>query len=295
MNIVKGILIFLVILFVGDRLISFVLDQVVSRSKFRYVRLYEGKMKEDVVMIGNSRGVNSFYTPYLKKQYGINAVNLSYNGLPTKIATTFLEDYIEQQQKPKAIFIEVSSLFVKYDFTKKSAIQYNFFSPYSEKLNGMVRESGQWTYLLYNLFGLTRFNSEFFFRALAYMKNDDATWINRYRIKPAILKMTEKMDDFDVYLNEASLQHLADFLEYADQQNIEVRLVLAPYLPMYQEKMRNLDEVIATVESKTNKKIYNYSHALDKIEYFSDRVHTNDNGANVLSDRMYEDGLFSLD
>lgn len=295
MKIIKGILIFLVILFAGDRLISFALDQLVSRSQFRYVRLYESKMSEDVIMIGNSRGVNSFYTPYLKKAYGINAVNLSYNGLPTKIATTFLEDYIEHQQKPKAIFIEVSSLFVRYDFTKKSAIQYNFFAPYSEKLDDMIRESGQWTYLLYHIFGLTRYNSEFFFRALAYLRNDDSSWINRYRIKPAILKMTEKMADFDVYLNEASLQNLADFLDTAEQQNIEVRLVLAPYLPMYQEKMSNLEEVIVKVENITGKKIYNYSHALDKTEYFSDRVHTNDNGANVLSDMMYQDGLFSLD
>ena len=100
-----SILIFLSIFFIGQYFIELSLDEILEESSFRYSRLYTGKLENDVISIGNSRGVNSIYTPYFKEKYNVNIMNLSYNGLKSDVLIPLLEDYLDLHKKPKAILI----------------------------------------------------------------------------------------------------------------------------------------------------------------------------------------------
>ncbi len=61
---------FLAILFVGDRLIGWIFQQQITQSQFRYSRMYRGEGQADILIVGNSRGLN-FYQPSVEKATGL--------------------------------------------------------------------------------------------------------------------------------------------------------------------------------------------------------------------------------
>src|SRR5690606_27714487 len=104
-NIGLYIFLFLLILFTGDRLLSILIDKfIVSKSEFRYSKLYRGKAKADILIIGNSRGL-SFYQPSIEEETGLSVFNLSYNGLPTNLALVLFKDYLKVNGAPKLVII----------------------------------------------------------------------------------------------------------------------------------------------------------------------------------------------
>jgi hypothetical protein len=49
-----------------------------------------------VIVIGDSRGVHSFYAPRLEQLTGRPALNLSFNSMSMPIAEALLADYLER-------------------------------------------------------------------------------------------------------------------------------------------------------------------------------------------------------
>ena len=91
----------LAIIIAGDHLLALALHQVLVRSQFRYSRLYRGGNDADVVIIGDSRGVHSFYAPALEQMTGLRALNLSYNSLSPHVAEAVLMDYLDHNRAPR--------------------------------------------------------------------------------------------------------------------------------------------------------------------------------------------------
>src|SRR5690606_27699493 len=102
--------VFLSVLFISDRLLGYVLGEVSNKSSFRFSRLYGGDAGADILILGNSRGVNSFYQPDLENELGKKVFNMSYNGLRIDIARVLFEDYLALNQKPSMVVIEASML-----------------------------------------------------------------------------------------------------------------------------------------------------------------------------------------
>jgi len=261
------------------------------RSQMRFSRMYAGDAEADVVIIGNSRGVNGFYAPGIEKKLGAKAFNLSYNGMSMVIAKDILLDYLDRHDPPKLVVAEVSNVNVKNDLYKNLKL----YVGESDRLQTALKEEQTEIYYAQSLCHLYRFNSEYFLRVLYHMNKSDQAWINRYKVKDSFLK-SYKADKAKIYENkhEAGLKALQEIMTVCKEKNIQLKLVLAPYLPAYMtdENRAIFSGFLQGITQETGMGVYDFSSALQDPKYFADPVHSNVEGAEQLLDKMVQVGIF---
>ncbi len=284
-------LVFLLISFIGmDYGVGALLHTLSTKSQIRFSKLYYGTNNADLVILGNSRAVNSFYAPYLESTYKLKTLNLAYNGLSMPIIKVLLDDYLKSNMAPRYVAIEVTSLESSYKVLPNLK-QYMIDSP---SIKGLVR-----THYpdIYNASLLSRafiYNSEYFLRTLYYLRKSDQSWINRYAITKELYEQlstsSHKIALFDK-LDEDSITALNEIIHVCDAYNIEVILILAPVIDKVRDKVV-INNYIARIENSTGLEVVNLSGAINDIDMFADSIHTNEKGARFLADIMRDRGLF---
>jgi hypothetical protein len=286
---VLNILFFFIVLFVSDRSISWVLDRMLSKSGFRYVRMYEGKDDADIAVMGNSRGVNTFFTPYLEKKTGKKITNLAYNGMKMELAAVLVNDYVDLYQ-PDLILFEAGMLFNKPSDTTLLR-NFKLYLDDSERIAEKLKSDALKEFYALKLFKLYKFNSDFFYRNLSYFGENDKSWINNYKMSSKLLKKTEEMKIIELDVNEKSVEIFNDLVKDLRKKNIKVKLLLGPYLPLYKSKISNFDSLVNQISNDTDALFYDYSSTLTDSNFFGDRVHTNKEGAMNMADKMLMEGV----
>ena len=110
---ITQVLIFLAIVFVGDRIGGEILERIFSRTGYRYAQLYESKLPAEIVVLGNSRGLHMFHPPAIEEITGRKVTNLAFNALPPVTMPTIWEDYLKHHPLPKLLVLEVSCISVE--------------------------------------------------------------------------------------------------------------------------------------------------------------------------------------
>jgi hypothetical protein len=287
MKILKPVLLSLVIFFVGQWIVVQVIDAVISKSSFRYSQLFSDNALLDhkVVCIGNSRGLNSFYTPYVNKTYDVDSYNLSFNGLRMPMMEIFIDEYISKNSDLEHAFIEVTNIIDPDTLVRYSA--FNIYSNKSKVIQDKIFETDAQRYWTTKFFPLYRYNTEKLFRILYYvLKPTDQDWINRYRIPITLEAEIESLEQQYFQIHQEDLISLSRVIKKLENQDVKVVLFVAPYLPRYLDKVSNLDAVITEIETQTNKAIIDLSDFVQNTELFADRVHTNEGGAEIISDTL---------
>jgi len=279
-NLLKLIIIFLII----DSIISFALLELSKISKIRYSRIYYEKINADVIFIGNSRGRNSFNAPYFEKLSGKKSINFSYNALPISLAKIFLDDYLELNQSPEIIFIEVHCIAEGY----YGLLNFKQYMLSSDSLKKMVKKNYPKHYYASLISKSYLFNSEYFIRTLYHITKNDQSWTNRFRIDN---EYYNNLKNEDVFLfnkvDESSMKIFIEMIQKYKKQGITIIPVFAPII----DKCSNEDNIknyIADFESRTKLKILNYSKAVNDISMFADILHTNDKGAVYITKKIYD-------
>ena len=94
----------------GDRLLSKFMGDLVLKSNFRFSKMFKGSLKHNILVLGNSRGVNLIDIAEASHLTQSSIFNLSYNGLSMELIEAVLMDYLEHNEHPDLIIIEISSL-----------------------------------------------------------------------------------------------------------------------------------------------------------------------------------------
>ena len=94
------------------------------------------------------------------------------------------------------------------------------------------------------------------------------------------------MEDIRFDLNTDDLKILKRIIKQLESDDIDVFLFLAPYHPLYVPKISNLDSLIQEVELNSELEVVDLSNLVQQREYFADRVHTNQNGAEMIGDTL---------
>ena len=102
-RVVTFLLLFVPALFVGDRILGELCAWLVSKSNDRYVEVYEGRAKAEVLVIGNSRADNHFPPQMMSALLGERVVNLGLGGVSGMLAEVLLVDYVENNDPPKLL------------------------------------------------------------------------------------------------------------------------------------------------------------------------------------------------
>src|ERR1700733_6299620 len=74
------LLVFLAVVFVGDRLVSYGAMKLIQQSKNKFVRMYEGKYPANILFLGNSRVDRNFNFEKIHEMTGKRCLNLGLGG-----------------------------------------------------------------------------------------------------------------------------------------------------------------------------------------------------------------------
>ncbi|MHC5861910.1 hypothetical protein [Nostoc sp.] len=286
------ILAFFLIVLLGDRLIAARIDQVVMTSQFRLSSLYRGGQNKELVVLGNSRGVNSIYAPDIEKNTGLSVINLSYNGMSMQLGEALFSDYLEHNSPPKLLILEITNLFSSDDLIKDLKI----YIRSSNRIKALIETIEPQIAFGSNLSYLFSLNSEMLFRVIYYLNKSDQTWINRSQINPQLLISVKKMQPLNLEIKNENIKALLNIIHVADQKGINIRLLVSPYLPVYADKIANLSQQIKTLQETVGEKqrIWNYSKGVGNLDGFADRLHMNYKGSTLLMKKLDEAGFFQI-
>lgn len=286
-----GIILLLLIFFLGDRWMAVVLDQALLNSNFRYSMMYAGRADADVIVLGNSRAVNSFYAPELSKRLNCRCLNLAYNGMSPDVALALFEDYLERHKAPKLFLLEGTCV----DNDSICVVNLKPFWRHSSRLTAIAARVAPKSVVASRLSRLFDFNCELFFRALSYRRCNDQSWINRYCIDDDLIRYTETMPSIDMKpITPEELGSLRALSDVAIEHGIEMRIVIAPYLPAYRAKLKNFSQWKAELQAALPQvQIVDLSGELTDAASFADRLHTNFRGSGAILDALQRQGLFA--
>ncbi|MEH0156173.1 hypothetical protein V6R21_18635 [Limibacter armeniacum] len=276
---------FIIILFAGDRLLSAALMHLVDSSEFRYSRMYRGEAQCDILLVGNSRGL-PLYQPYIENETGKKTFNISYNGLPTKVALPLLEDYFEMYEPPKTVLIEATMGGQRPELTEN----FKLYTDKSERLRGVLMDTNPKALFFSEMFHLYKFNSEVFQRSLYYMDKSDTTWLNDRVINTRLLDK-KYMKQFDVKLDERAVDDFNKIIDLCKSKGSEVHFIVSPYYPEFRNTASNFDAYKEALSERIGHPLYDYSLLINDPTAFADYLHINKKGSKTYIKKMHEDGI----
>jgi len=281
------VIVFLAVAFAGDRLIGYFFQYQVKQSLFRYSRMYRGDAKADILIVGNSRGLN-FYQPYVEEATGAKTFSLCYYSMPCEIATVLTKDYIDKYPSVKTVLVEISIVEMSDD---KLLPGFTTYIPYSERIDSVIKTKASQTWSAANVSHIFRFNNEVFQRALYYRNKLDDDW---YFSKVISNRLIEEVGLRSVEFKapDTHVQELKQLADYCRAKNINVRFVLGPFFPKY--AVKNIDLLVQHVEKATGCPVYNYSNAVHDYDAFTDYLHANLKGGKQVVDLMVKDGVLPV-
>ena len=274
----------------GDRLIAGFLGRAVCSSQTRFSEMYRGGKPSSIVAIGNSRGVNALYSPAIRDEIGIEAFNLSYNGMSMVIAEMLLRDYLDRNEKPRMLVLEITNLGDKNDLLQDLKL----YRGLSIRIDSMLAAELPLTATTGRVMHLYNFNGEMFLRSLFYLHRSDQSWVNRYRILPSVLASVGTAAPEEPRILPENLEALRRVLALSRDEGIPTRLLVSPYLPGCVERMAGFRAWTAAVRKFTGPRvrIWDYSAAVKDPSCFADRVHMNEQGSRLFIERLKADGFF---
>jgi hypothetical protein len=265
----------------GDRLGAFVFRRVLLRSQFRFSRVYRGDARADVVVLGDSRGVHSFYVPAIERFTGLRAFNLSYNSMTPPIAEALIADYLDRNPSPRLVLIEPTFVIVQSNLVS----ELRTYVGTSPRLAALYAQKHPRAAAAARVFHLLPYNSEFFLRSLMYFRRDDQDWIERGVLSPRLLRSNvPRYQPPPLPENAAALRRIVRSLR---ARGVDVRLVVAPY---HRSSGLGADAVAASL----GERVWNYAEAIDDARCFADTVHLNVDGSEAFLRMLLRDGVLPL-
>jgi len=280
--------------FIVDRLLDICFSRLTMQSQIRFSRLYSGAIDADILVLGNSRGVNSIYTPDVENRLGMKTFNLSYNGMGIVLAQSIFEDYLENNPAPSLLVIEATNINVD----SKLINNLKLYTHYSHRLKELFRTEYPREYAACQLSRLYCYNSEFFLRVLYFIDKNDQTWINRHKVDPGFVSSYmpgPQSGQMFAQISPSKLNALLNIIDLAHKNSVEVRILIGPFLPkhilhipQFSTWKQKLSEALPT-----GYKIWDYSTAITSNIAFADPVHLNYEGSRMLLNMLLGDGFFT--
>jgi hypothetical protein len=277
----------------GDRALGALFDAQLSRSQFRFSVATHGGLPPILLVLGDSRGVNGLYAPELEKRSGLRVLNLAYNGMSTLVAEAVLRDYLDRNQKPRGLVLEVSNVQDNHQLLDGLMCYWRF----GPALSALAEERSPVNRRAARAFHLYAYNGEIPMRALFYLHKSDQDWINRYRISPAVIEEARQASDFEFGTQPENLAALGRITALARERGIALRLIVVPYLPEFMAHVQRWGAWLETVQSAAGPgaKIWDYSGSDQDDSHFADRLHLNDVGGVPFAARLFDDGFLAFD
>lgn len=288
-----GVLMFLVILVAGDRICGGLIERLFMKSGFRYSMLYKGELQADIVVLGNSRGLHMFHPPAIEKVTGQDVANLSFNALPAVAMPVVWEDYLEKHEPPKLLILEVSCAGAPEE--KGSLERFSVLIDQNPKYSDLIHNKNPTFYYAAKLSRIFRYNSSLMWRSGMFLKRSDQGWIMNSELNEESMNQVVNSSDTTLLRSEENAKALRHVIETAEARGVEVKLVMAPYLPAYYDRLPQPEKWLKWIESELDRPVINQKGILTDASSFSDHLHLNEAGALKFAERLQAGDFFSTD
>ncbi len=278
----------IVVFFAGDRLIGYYFHKQIEGSRFRYSRMYAGNGDAEILIVGNSRGLN-FYQPYMDSVTRQKTFSLCYYSMPMEIAIAMTKDYIDRYPSVEKILVELTLIEMSDDKLLPGFATYMDFSP---RIDSVIKVKDRQSWNAAQLSHVFRYNNEVFQRALYYKNRLDDDWyFDRTITQEFIDDAPNRSVTFKV--DTTMIKQLAEIGDYASSKNIEVYYIMGPFFPTY--PVHNLDSLLHQFTTLTGYPVVNYSRSIQDPLSFTDYLHANLKGGRATVDLMIKDGILSVE
>lgn len=270
-----------------DRGITFAGKTAIGQSKFRYAQLYTNQLDHDVAVLGNSRGVHSFFAPDLSDQLCRDVVNLSFNGISPRVIGVLGQDAIERMPNLKVAILEVSNVFV----TDGIDAQLSPFTLWSPRLSDHLDKERPgflpWT----DVFQSLALNSELFFRALFYIGRSDQGWINTGPHITATAQDAYMQTGRDLTVVPTGLDALVKNVAALQAADVTPILVAAPYHDIVRKAGTLQADWVEVVSDATGLPVLDLTWAVSGDTGFNDPLHLNRVGSAAVTQALAQTQL----
>jgi hypothetical protein len=278
---------FLAVVFLGDRLLSFSAARIVECSKNAFVRMYERKNSADVVFLGNSRVDRNIDYEEFARLTGRRGLNLGLGGNHLLIAEALLKDFVQRYGNPEFVVVELSCSIVE----PCSMGEMQIFSYYSTNMEALARSIDPTYTAFEKLFKCLRFNNPAFWRLAAECIREPSDRRLRHTIPPEKISQWRNGRRVEHPVYEKNVEALKRICEFADSRNITVVLMIAPYWQNYRDAIVNFESWKGQLQAGARKHpIHDYSDLFrEQSEFFNDEMHLNSTGAKNFVVRLISD------
>lgn len=262
-------IVFLIItIFVADKVMSSSFDIILKNSNFRWVNVT--KEIPQVYIIGNSRGVNSVNESLFEKEFNLDILNLSYNGMsPYEI-----EYILNYTDKNKLHLFEISSFLTENANESKGVDRFDPIKDLRQPTTAFNKK----------IFQLLNFNNELTLRLIYYIFKNDKNWSNNGILTTKEAEIQEKR----LLIQQYNLQRLKFFLDYLHKNGfINVKFYLAPMHPKYISSIENFNSFNEEIDLVLGDKFLNLAHLFKDNSFYADLVHNNRKGARLIHEELH--------
>lgn len=265
--------------------------RIVGNSGQRFPMVYSGALEADVAILGNSRGIHMFHPPAIERECDVKVANLSFNDLPPAIMPILWSDYLRHHAPPRLLVLEVSCIGV-VDYPA-STERFTVLMAKNPKFGDAIRSENPRHYWLAQLSHLFRFNSPLTWRSLLFLKRDDQSWIMNSQLNETMMAETIANADAELRKDQSRLEAIKRTIEIADEHDVEVRCVVAPYAPAYFERLDGFDSWLNWVQGSLGRQVEDLSKQVKEMEHFADHLHLHEAGASHFAKQLSRQGFFT--
>ncbi|GBC60920.1 hypothetical protein DENIS_1880 [Desulfonema ishimotonii] len=291
---IAWLLLFSVVWICGDRMISNLLSQLVFLSQTKFSLLYKGGQHHRIVLMGNSRGDASLSPLDIEKKTGISTFQLSHKGLSTELIRVLWLDYIERNDPPEMLVMELTNLTTGH-YLLNDLKTFGYWSP---RINSLLEKYNYSGYIATRISKLFHFNSEILLRSLGFLGHSDQGKIenNIRQIDETLARDLLRRDIERRDIRPENLKALSVIVRTARKFHCRVCLYYPPYyLNYFRDHEKQRDELLAQVRGVVGEyaAVRDYSAAITDKNAFEDLSHLNYGGAKIFLEILLKDHILS--
>lgn len=287
----RFILIFIIIFFTGDLLISKFGLSISKFSSLPYTRLYSNTLDSKILILGNSRAYHHLFEDDFIKETGKTTINLAQTGTPLVHLEPILYDYIDLYGFPDSVIIEIDCLTTNYE--KISAFKY--LINYSKRYELLFKKFFYKEYLISSFSKLYSLNSTEFLNVIhKVLTKYDQPYLEG-DISPIEIEGFKKNKKSRFYVIDYNYDSLRRIVERLDGKS-KIIFLTTPFYPNVMNLFGNeYEEMIEPLrlEFLTKDNFYDLSSSVKDNLYFYDNYHLNRKGVAELKKKLIHKKFFN--
>jgi len=308
LKLIKTTLLLYFITFGIELTIDFYLAKENSCNTNTWHKIYSGKLKTEIAILGTSRAEAHYDTEIISSITGLKTYNLGISGTHYDFLNIRWKSFINRNKKPKVLILDLDPGALKNStelYGKFQYLPYLNSAEYKSVTKGIDSD-----YLFEKIIPLYKYRAYEMsvYKQLKSLKNPkychknvngyiehDISWIERdYKKFKKILQKDKAHKEYDLNIFSQGLSTINSIIEYCEKHNIQVYLIWSPsYYESHEYQLtlkKHIDSILKKTSNKKHIKYLNYSKdslCYDK-NYFYNSSHMNKNGATLFSKKVGE-------